>query len=206
MAGHIIMTFAAPPPTDPSGTAPEDAPATYFYLNPNHHDEVFDVSFSALNEPDRGGWWFALLLGIGWIGLMIGFPSVWLAEAFSLDRATAEAGLRGVEFAMTLYLIAAYWRAYSPRAMRRYWAARRRYQHLKQQGRLIDGTLLTSRVTHDQRLLIIEAEYHVVDPENGALVTGSQQYVTQRLPDYQLPPPGTPVRVLYADEDTHFML
>ena len=96
---------------------------------------------------------------------------------------------------------------------------RRSYKRLRQTRTVIDGDLVSLEwrgydITYRDRCWkkvtvidhVITARYTFVSPTTGETLSGMVQRKRPDLRRVPLPPPETPVRVLYADDDAHMML
>ena len=81
--------------------------------------------------------------------------------------------------------------------------ALRRHWRLEANGKLIEGMLLEIRLEETSfrtgRKHYVHVQYQFQNPE-GITITRYQSQRREDLRDKQLPPPGTPVQVLYADD------
>lgn len=93
------------------------------------------------------------------------------------------------------------------------------YQRLRLTRTVIDGELISLEwrgydYSYRDRMFkkytvidyVITASYQFVSPTTGNVITGRIQRERRDLQRVPLPPPGTPVRVLYADDEAHMML
>ncbi len=95
----------------------------------------------------------------------------------------------------------------------------RLYQRLRLTRTVIDGELISLEwrgydYSYRDRMFrkytvidyVITARYQFVSPTTGNVITGRVQRKRRDLKRVPLPPLGTPVRVLYADDEAHMML
>ncbi|MFN8531421.1 MAG: hypothetical protein U0670_22685 [Anaerolineae bacterium] len=97
------------------------------------------------------------------------------------------------------------------------------YRRLEKTRRVIDGTLIEavwrsedftyyqfekSYGWRERQYLetVLVAHYEFVSPTSDQRLRGSTEWERPDLKGKPLPPPGTPIRVLYADDETHIML
>ncbi|MCD4686623.1 MAG: hypothetical protein K8S97_11870 [Anaerolineae bacterium] len=105
-----------------------------------------------------------------------------------------------------LYAVGLLWQ-YHPQALIRYWRARHRYHRLLNESVIIDGTLTAIHATQQKNdVYAIEAHYQTHDPVTWTTITGTQRRTRDDLMPDDFPPPGTPVQIVYAGGDAHFML
>lgn len=89
---------------------------------------------------------------------------------------------------------------------------RRSYKHLSQTRTVIEGDLVSLEwrgfdITYRDRCWKkVTARYTFVSPTTGVTLSGAVQRKRPDLRRASLPAPGTPVRVLYADDDAYMML
>ncbi len=95
----------------------------------------------------------------------------------------------------------------------------KRYEQLVKSGMLLDGTIANIRVKEqrfsyrdkDFQMKEYRGTYYIVvtytfTTPDQCLISAEQIRVRNDLRDKPLPPIGTPIRVLYTDENTHVML
>jgi hypothetical protein len=82
----------------------------------------------------------------------------------------------------------------------------RREERLTREGRLLEGQVISCAASHSSETgHSVELRYSFLAPD-GRHVEGKRSERRDDLKDAQLPAPGTPVAVLYADEKLHQVL
>lgn len=154
----------------------------------------------------------ALMLIVCPLSLLIngGFPAFRRFDLFDHAGEIALVCLLGI--------VAAYFVSL-PQRRRQQWI----YRRLEKTRRLIDGTLIEAAWRSEDFTYyqfersygwrerqyietVLVARYQFVSPSSGQLLKGSTEWERRDLKGKPLPPPGTPIRVLYADDETHMML
>ena len=191
----------------------------YFYLNPRY--ERYELGYAELqfkSLPDA----FPKVPQNTKVNPILFIPVLFVILLIGLAFVTADSMLELilVSAAILIGFILVMQGIFSPQT----YATREKFQRLRQTKQILDGelikcywrgydytftswSLLESR-THTTRDYVVLADYKFVSPESGQLLTGTtawehRDWDTQKV---ELPPPGTPVRVLYADDDAHLML
>ncbi len=84
------------------------------------------------------------------------------------------------------------------------WKRSREIYYLQRHGRLIEGELIECKSERDSdNDLVITLRYHFLSPTSGQEIVNKSSTVRNDLTESTLPPPGTPVAILYAD-DQHY--
>jgi hypothetical protein len=78
---------------------------------------------------------------------------------------------------------------------------------LARHGQRIMGKILRSAGHRDSDGdFVLDLEFHFRSPQTGDWIEDSESHIRKDLEDEPLPPAGTPVHVLYLDDETHLVL
>lgn len=185
-----------------------------FLMNPNYAryeigavdlqwDAVYDARFWRMGHLAVG----AILL----LAFTLPFVAALSIVVSTLEDLT-ERGMHVPFFALLIImgglLLSGYYALFH--ALRRRNAARRRFRALQEthqlvQGKLVDCSGSTEAGLGIQSGFYVYTDYRFYSP-TGKTLTGQQKKRRDDLHKQALPTPGTPVRVLYADDDAYVML
>ncbi len=166
-------------------------------------DAVYDARFWQIGYLLLGAFFLLLftlpVLAIWWIVL---------DYRPDLSFSSMGAGFFVMLLLLSLVLASGYYALFH--ALRQRYVARRRFRRLRQTHRVITGEIIES----DGALYTGYGEssaYHIMvryqfQSPSGATLAGRQQRRREDLRGQPIPPSGTPVRVLYADDDVYVML
>jgi hypothetical protein len=83
----------------------------------------------------------------------------------------------------------------------------RKRHRLAREGRRVAGQVMRSYGRRDRDGdYHLELWYHFVSPQTGSRIEDGGSQLRQDLADQPLPPPGTPVQVLFVDNETYLVL
>lgn len=166
-------------------------------------DAVYDARFWQIGYLLLGAFFLLLftlpVLAIWWVVL---------EYRPDLSFSSMGAGFFVMLLLINLVLVSGYYALFH--ALRQRYTARRRFRRLQQTHRVItgeivasDGVLHTGYGESSAYHLMVQYQFQ---SSSGTTLTGRQQRRREDLRGQSIPPPGTPVRVLYADDDAYVML